>query len=258
MRGAANKKDFTVRDGHGRLAEPEELVVPIFLANDRGMLSLRGTGFFVTRQGWFVTAKHVFLGPEGRPLDGFYAMQIAGTTFYPRPVTHCVLHHAADIAIGICAQMTHKVTGEPLLNRIPTLSTRPLYLHEHVWTYAYPGTTVMHDSGNHVQLHADFYLGNVTGYAPSGGPERGARYQTSIALHGAASGGPVFAAPGHIVGVNSSGLDFGSNEGPDVSFVCRIVDALDMGVPNVLMPGEKEPQVVTIRQLAALKHAAIR
>lgn len=257
MRGAANKKDFTIEDGHGQRIEPREVVIPIFLASGSGMISLRGTGFFVTRQGWFVTAKHVFLGPEGRPLEGFHVLQFAATTCYTRPVTHCVLHSTADIAIGICAQMTHKVTGEPLLNRIPTLSTRSLCLQEHVWTYAYPGTAVTHDSGNHVRLHEDFYLGNVTGYSRGGGPERGARYQTSITLHGAASGGPVFATPGHVVGVNSSGFDFDSNEGPDVSFVCRIVDVLDMGVPNVLMPGDKAPQAVTIRQLAALKHAAI-
>ncbi len=78
-------------------------------------------------------------------------------------------------------------------------------------------------------------------------------YQTTMVLHGASSGGPVFAYGGAVVGINSTGV-----EGvDDVSFISRVADIFPLGVPDVVLPSEDAPRIVTIEELADIHHVTV-
>lgn len=176
-----------------------------------------GTGFFITRLGFFMTAKHVLeevLNQMGEPICNTSLSIIQfkeNNTYYYRPIRGFNRHPEADIAIGECYPMSHKKTGEPLFNRVVPLSLTYPFIGEHIYTYAYPGTTVKQESEtNHVSFNAKFYAGILNEYYPKGRDRVMLPfpcYRTSIVLHGGASGGPVFGQNGKVFGVNSTGFD---------------------------------------------------
>lgn len=154
--------------------------------------------------------------------------------------------------------MSHKVTGEPLYNKVLNLNPRRLYPGCPVWTYAYPGTTVLHNNTkNNIKISPKFYLGAVEEYYPTGRDRSmlpAPCYRTTITLHSASSGGPVFSPGGGIVGVNSSSFNGAEN----VSFISQIQDIFPLGVPEVVLPGENKPRRVTIQELININHVSVR
>jgi hypothetical protein len=261
MRGAAEREHFTVRASNGKLSDPNEAVFPIFRAGIDGRLHFLATGFFITRLGWFVTAKHVVddvLNEKGEAVDGMCIVQFKeGHIFHVRPVIGFTCHDVADVAVGVCAPMSHKVTGEPLFNKVLTLSSKRLQLGWPVWTYAYPGTTVVHSSQQNIQINPNFYAGSVAEYYENGRDSSmlpAPCYRTTITLHAASSGGPVFGPGSAVVGVNSSSF----NGAEDVSFISRIVDTFTLGVPNVMLPSEEKARRVTIQELIEINHVVVK
>jgi hypothetical protein len=261
MRGAADKKHFTVRARNGQIADPNEIIFPIFRIDADGLLHFLATGFFISRLGWFVTAKHVVedaLDNGEVSETGLSIVQfLEGNIFHIRPVIGFTCHPVADVAIGVCAPMRHKVTGEPLYNKVLTLSPIRLQTGHPVWTYAYPGTTVVHAKQQHVTIAPQFYAGAVAEFYESGRDRSmlpAPCYRTTIMLHAASSGGPVFGPGSAVVGVNSSSI----SGAEDVSFISRIVDIFPLGVPDVLLPGEEEPRRVTIHELIEINHVAVQ
>jgi hypothetical protein len=146
LNGEADQSLFTVKTGNGDDVDPKEAIFPILKHEENRDVKFIGTGFFVTRLGFFVSARHVFedvLDSNGSLNGGLSIIQFCDEyKFYLRPVIGFVSHGLADVAVGVCAPMKHKVTGDPLLNKVLTLSMSLPNLGENVWTYAYPGTTV--------------------------------------------------------------------------------------------------------------------
>jgi hypothetical protein len=262
MRGAAKREHFTVHASNRKLHDPKEAIFPIFRVGDDGLLHFLATGFFITRLGWFITAKHVVkdvLDKNDVAHSGLHVVQFQeGNIFYPRPVAGFTYHKLADVAVGVCAPMNHKITGEPLYNKVLTLNPMRLYLGCPVWTYAYPGTIVSHkELQNRIKIAPDFYLGVVEEYYQSGRDRSmlpAPCYRTTITLHAASSGGPVFGPGGDVVGVNSSSF----NGAEDVSFISQIEDVFLLEVPDVLLPGEDNPRRVTIQELVKNKYISVR
>ncbi len=60
LRGEAEQSLFTVKDSNGDDVDPKEAIFPILKHEENGNIKFLGTGFFVTRLGFFVSAKHVF------------------------------------------------------------------------------------------------------------------------------------------------------------------------------------------------------
>ncbi len=64
MRGEAEQSLFTVKDSNGGDDDddddPKKAIFPILKHEENGNIKFLGTGFFVTRLGFFVSAKHVF------------------------------------------------------------------------------------------------------------------------------------------------------------------------------------------------------
>jgi len=260
VRGEADPKHFTVRASNGELVDPTRAIFPIFKQNQDDSLQMLGTGFFITTLGIFVTAKHVFMDvidEQGRATAPLAIVQLSeNNTFYMRPVQSCATHANADVAVGVAAHMSHKVTGQPLFNKVLTLSLTYPHIGEVVFTYAYPGTKVLQGGKQEIHVSPKFYDGHVVEYFPKGRDRIMLPfpcYQTSIYLHGGASGGPVFGENGKVIGVNSTGYEGDS----DISFISRIQDIYDLSLHNVQMPEEDSPKSILVRELVPMRHIAV-
>ncbi len=58
----------------GRTTEGNEAIFPICTPDNSGQLGLIGTGLFITTNGIFVTAKHVLMNKEDRPIEPLIAL----------------------------------------------------------------------------------------------------------------------------------------------------------------------------------------
>lgn len=260
MEGEADQSLFTTRLDSGEIADPKRAIFPILKIQD-GQTHFIGTGFFVTTLGFFITARHVLediIGCDGVPTGSIRIIQFHdGMKFCPRPVIRFCAHEHADVAVGVCAEMTHKVTGEPLYNKVLPISLDRAQLEEHVYTYAYPGTIVeSQEAAVDVALRCKFYAGKVQEYYPSGRDRIFLPYpcyRTSITLHGGASGGPVLGESGKVIGVNSTGFDGAT----DISFISRIEDCLDLTIHNVVLPEHEDITTTSLRHLISINHVAV-
>ncbi len=255
MRGSANPEHFAIRADDGKLTDPRLVIFPIFLAREGHPYQFLGTGFFITTFGWFVSAKHVFAAAGSA--HGLHIVQfIDDTKYHVRPVLGYVGHPNADVAIGVCAEMKHKTAGHLLTNKVLSLDVRTPEVGDTVWTYAYPGTTVTQSEQQVIALNPNYYVGRVEELLPNGRDRTflpGPCFRTSMVLHGGSSGGPVFAKPGHVVGVNSTGIDLPPGT-DDVSFASWIGDIVPLAVPNVLDTRDSTNKTISIRELVAAGH----
>jgi len=259
LRGEAEQTHFTVRASNGDNVDPKEAIFPILKHEEDGSVKFLGTGFFVTRLGFFVSARHVFedvLDAKGNVKGGLSIIQFSENfKFYYRSVRAFVVHDTADVGVGVCASMSHRITGEPLFNKVLALSMSTPTVGDNVWTYAYPGTTVTQSENAEVKYNAKFYVGSVQEYYPNGRDRVMLPYpcyRTSIVLHGGSSGGPVFGKNKKVVGINSTAFECDA----DISYISRIQDTLDLRIRDVVMPENSEPSEICLRDLMKINHVA--
>jgi hypothetical protein len=253
--GEAPKGAYQFHTDDGALGDPSEAVFPILSQDAKGIFSLIGTGFFIAENGIFVTAAHVIsavLDEHDNPTGPLGLFQFSpGGKYYPRPI-HCATRHpVADVAVGVAWPMHHNQTGHPLPNKLLSLSTSAPGLGTVVSTYAYPKTTIQRGSPQVIHFEPAFFDGQVVEHFPNGRDRAvlpGACFQTSMVIHGGASGGPVLGPNGAVFGVNSTGFE---NEA--VSFVSCISQILELGIPDVVVPGSHRPRLVTVRELCEMK-----
>lgn len=249
--GQAQTGTYSFSDADGNQAEtPERAIFPILKKSQfgpDGNIEFLGSGFFVAYDGWFITAKHVLtdvLDEKGNLTTPITVFQLMGDgSYHFRPIQKVWLHGESDICVGKCqsgvkpehvamSQNFMMFNGAAILrNAVVSLADNVLEIGDKICTYAYPTSIIQ---GNTVSFNTGFYEGEVVEYFPQG---RGKYtdvapcYQTSMHLHGGASGGPVFdMSTGKAFAVNSS--SFGSFT--DVSFVHTISAALDMIIGYVV------------------------
>lgn len=215
-----------------------------------------GTAFFINHFGVFVTAKHVieeyFAGRCSPGDDALCAVIMTrDNTGLVLPVLHTSRHPIADVAVGRLGLVQHTATGkiEPTLSFPLTLV--PGKVGAPAITFAYPQTEVdAQSSPQHFRIAPWFFHGKITQHHPLGRDRimlPGNVYETSIAIKGGASGGPVYDENGNIFGINSTGID-----GTDVSYVSSVGDVLDLVVGGLNLPDGTRRDTMTIRELIAL------
>ena len=237
LKGAAPKGTYGAKDGNGNEVDPSHTVFPIIKHGTDGLISLIGTGFFIAENGVFLTAKHVLMevmDEKGVQTHAIALVQFLGGSYLIRPILRCTSHEIADISVGIAAQMTNDETGEPLKNKLLKLTPNLDGIGSRVSTYAYPKSEIKHAEKQELHFYPDFYEGVVQEHYPTGRDKvmlPGPCSQTSMHIHGGASGGPVFTENGLVCGVNSTGY-----EDDALSFITPVKT-----IENLLLSGINTP-----------------
>ena len=260
--GEADPVFYTTITDNGEPTSPGEAIFPILkqsLTNTD--FRLIGTGFFIGIYGVFMTAKHVLmdvLDSTGQQRESIGIVHfLPNNKFLLRNITKCYTFENSDVGVGIVAQATHNVTKSPLTNKILKLREKEPEIGDIVFTYAYPDTQIENNPPRHTfNFQPRYYEGRLVKYYP-GGRDRcflsNPCWQTSITIHGGASGGPVLGETGCVTGINSTGF----SGQPDVSFISGIRHALELKVPGIIIPPETTPREYTIRELGELGHLHI-
>lgn len=252
---------YGMRTGEGNPINPGNAVFPIVRHDAEDKMHLLGTGFFITTNGLFVTARHVLthiLDKNGRQMYPIGVVQFLGENVWIyRPILRCGYNRIADVAVGVAAPAHRNSDGKPLTNPILTLTLLRPRLNVPVVTYAYPkhANLILPDGTQQINFAPAYYDGQIMDYFPLGRDRvllPGPCYQTSMAIHGGASGGPVFSPNGLVFGVNSTGYD-----GTDVSFVSRIHEIFGLSIDDVVIDAGG-PRSVSIIELAKAGHIVVR
>jgi hypothetical protein len=243
-----NSYFFQRSDQGGPLPNPIGHTFPILTHDHLGEWSLVGTGFYISSDGLFVTARHVVEavlddGGQIAPLVIVHAYSATGlfapSDFPLRPITQCWLGDPADIALGVAATATHEQTGEQLRHWCWPLYWSTPADGERVGTYAFPRHKMSQD-GPSLLLHPELYPGIVL----SSGQCRDRimipfpYLEVDCRIHGAASGGPI-AQPGRgVVGVNCTELSQTLDDPPGPGFGTQIRCLQDAFIDDASLSGE--------------------
>lgn len=238
-----NARTHSALDGSGRSIDPSACVVPILKVTEPGRLLLVGTGCYVTRYGLVLTAGHVLAELTVRDALGkAYVMHRAGeSTIHLRRIRWASWVNEMDIGLAQADNFLETVPEQPLMNKRARLSSRVPQVGELLVTYAYPENAPLdfRDRSAEPLVRADYYDGTVTRHLDAGQRPRLPYFhiETSVNVRSGASGGPVFDSRGYIIGIASSGWDFG--EAADVeplSSVTLVRDLTSLTVPLQLLP----------------------
>lgn len=258
--GEAEPGKYGAKTGGGVEASLDRAIFPIVRYDPDGKLHLVGTGFFITTNGLFLTAKHVLMDgvfdSAGHQLYSVGIIQFIGDNIYiQRPILRCAIHPVADVTVGVAAPMQNK-DGQPLLSPVLKLSLIAPAIGSRVVTYAYPrhANVILEDGTQTMHLMPRWYDGNLEEYYPDGRDRvflPKPCFRTSIVVHGGASGGPVFSSAGSVFGVNSTGI-----EGTDISFVSRLHEVFELRIDDVIL-GNASPASVPVIDMARAGHILV-
>lgn len=243
---------------HGPLPNPVGHTFPVLSHDTSGVWRLIGTGFYISADGLFVTAKHVIEDvliedQQTLPLAIMHlrsASDLFGADEYLlRPILQCWIGDNADIVLGVAAQATNNATGKILSHWSWPLSWTTPEVGIRTATYAFPNHTLeSSDTGQVFHFHPDLYAGTVqeVGNCRDRVLVPYPYMQVDFRIHKAASGGPVVGTDGTVIGVNCREMD---PAGPGV--VAQIRCLQDAYIDYAMIADRCEPRRVTFSELVA-------
>jgi hypothetical protein len=193
-----------------------------------------GTGFFISNNGMFATAKHVIVDREGAPLRSLFGIQFLHETneIVLREIVKMDLHCQADVGIGFLFDKTFAERGEQTVNKCLGLTVKIPEAGERIVTYSFPQSAVFEDeSGRGLSFESSASKGAFEQFYPSGRDRvllPGPCIRTSMPLAPGSSGGPVVFGTGFVFGINSTGFD-----GTDISYLSPVSSLLELAAHNV-------------------------
>jgi hypothetical protein len=217
----------------------EELIFPlvVFNRNEKAFECL-GTGFFITPDGWFVTAAHVLNNYIGKTEIDVIGIQTTDKKErHVRFLTHYHIHPTADIMIGKLGwshdEHTNLIDTMPPLIAKLDLTRKPS--GEKLISYGFPLTrSSTEDTKTKFNFKYGKYAGNVVEWVEKSPRLNYPCYHTNLDFKSGASGGPVFSKIG-VIGIHSTNFDF-QEEGDAVSYVTPI--SMILGLPIINSNGE--------------------
>lgn len=236
---------FRSVDGEGNSIDPMNGVVPIIKELQRGYLQTIGTGFYITRYGLVMTAKHVIEGlasKDGKQIDNAFVCHTPNSSdLILRKIMSASFLKDVDIGVIQADNYMEEYPQNPLMNYRARLSADIPDRGAELVTFAYPENKRMDfTSDTDVrEIRSGFYEGKFLRYVVnSENPSLPfSHYETTIRLRGGASGGPVF-HKGKVIGVNCRGWDFGE-ESPDddnLSYIVPVTAAFPMRFRLLQLP----------------------
>lgn len=241
------KNEFSCVDDQGREGSPKCAIFPILKVLKDHAVAI-GTGFFINPQGLFLSAAHVVA--EAHSDDG----RLVGLHFLPdnsyvlRPLLSAT--SLGDIAIGCLRPARHiEAPHAALLAPVVPLALASPAVGTDVFTFAYPGSEHKHERGSEIKVFPSYFCGQVTRHYPEGRDAAmlpGPCFETSIVVHGGASGGPVFGPTGTVFAINSTGYP-----NDTVSFVSCVSSAMDLPILRSTFQGGNVDVTPTLREMIA-------
>lgn len=253
--------DDLFRDGAGNPADPSECIFPIFQQNDPGIWKPLGTGFFISPNGLFATAKHVLTDDKGMLRPALVGVQIMPRGERPRnrirAIINVTLHESADLAVGFLESEGRDNNAFHLTERLPRKG-------DTIVTVAISrlGVIALEGRSFELQFAPELIYGELEEHWPTGRdriflPHN--CFQSGISCEGGNSGGPVFFGgdgEGDVFGINSTGSE---GEQP-YSCHSSVTELLDMNVYEVALAldgGIKFRDKISIRELGELGYVKI-
>lgn len=246
--------------------DPKYGVFPIMKEVSKGRISIIGTGFYLTRYGLFITAKHVMeelVDWKKKSIGVGFACHCPNETeIILRRILFASLIDSYDLAICQADNYMEKVPERPLMNMRPGFSTAIPVPGEQLVTYAYPENEILDFTQKETTptIRGDFYEGELLRYVElSENPSIPyPHFETNIKLKSGSSGGPVF-ANGKVIGVNCRGWDFHEDdENGNLSYIVPIKHLVSVSVELKQLPNpswEKE-QIKIIKEKYSIKELA--
>lgn len=253
-----NAWNFTRRDEVGPLPNPVGHTFPLLTHEADERWRIVGTGFYVSDDGLFATARHVVEevlrdGQQILPLIILHPRSESGL-FGPsetlfRPLGQCWLSDRADVAFGAAATATNNATGEVLRHWCWPICWSVPQQGLPAATYAFPNHLVL-DDGHRFRFSPHLYNGHIqeTGNFLDRVMVPYPYLQVDFRIHGTASGGPIVVG-GDVVGINCTELSNNIDHppGPGFGALCRCL--ADAFLDNAVLRGESSPRRVTFDEL---------
>lgn len=211
----------------GVVSHPRETIFPIFRRDKFNRYFLVGTGFYISGDGIFATAKHVIEEVIDNG-DDLVIFHMEGEKWTMRKMAFYTPHPEGDIAVGMLNRLMFKKTGKYLENKYSVISDSKPKINEKLYTYTYPKTEIKYEEIQEINIVPTQYDGLVTTCFPDGRDKvmlPSACYQIAMGIIGGASGGPVFDALGKVVAINST-----SYENDNITFVSCIQELMQLNV----------------------------
>lgn len=246
MSSAQLSNKHIARRGDGLIIHPGDGIVPILKEVGEKNLRVIGTGFFITRYGLFLSAKHVLeeiADYKNKKIFPSFICQLVGKDFIClRPIRQITLHNFVDLGVGQADNFIEKFPNNPIMNLRGVLTTDVPSSGDRLITYAYPENSTLDfkDSCQIPIIKGDYFSGNFLKKVDKNHHPLipYSHYETTIDIKSGASGGPVFDVYGRIIGVNCRGWDFRDSEYENnpLSSVIPINACLDIVLPIPQLP----------------------
>jgi hypothetical protein len=249
-------------------------ITPIFKLSLAGEPKFIGTGFFVSRTGVLVTAKHVItdnIGADGKDIGGIAAIHYSEHGPFSRPLLRSSMHTFYDLALCETRRFRTKA-GERVDNKVLDMTLEAPSVGTPISTHSFHDVNSNLDGEKYPVIHHARH-GFTGSFALD--PNKGVSFEwasrvtvghvieffrkprdavmmpfpcfhSDIPIYGGMSGGPVFDDKGRVFAVNCSRI-----EGTDAAFHVPIAGILDLYVDNATIPGDNKPRRRTVRELAA-------
>jgi hypothetical protein len=211
------------------------------------------TGFFISNNGLFATAKHVLVNNEGRPLRSLFGIQVLHETneILAREIVGIDLHPLADVGIGFLFDKTFAERGEQTVNKMFGLTVKMPNAGERIVTYSFPRSAAFQNGNAQVLKFASAASEGVFEEFHPVRRDRsflpGPCIRTSMPLAPGSSGGPVAFGDGYIFAINSTGYN-----GTDLSYVSPISSLLELAVHHVRLLDGTVRSRITLAALAEM------
>lgn len=240
------------RDGNGAPADGTEAIFPIVQIGHDSWRPV-GTGFFISNNGLFATAKHVLRDAWDRAAESLFGLHVSrsGGTVTAREIQRIVCHPRADVAIGFLFDKRMKDLGIQTENKLFRLTKVLPRTGDRVVSFAWPNAVVEPTSdGQRLKIASLVSQGVFDEFLPNGRDRSllpGPCFRTSMPVAPGASGGPVAYGDGAVFGINSTGWD-----GTEMSFISPASALLDLAITNVKLPDGSIRGEVALSELAEL------
>ncbi|OED38849.1 hypothetical protein AB834_00515 [PVC group bacterium (ex Bugula neritina AB1)] len=231
-------KKYSVSNISGQSENAMEAIFPFLTGNETDGFKFLATGSFIHPYGGFVTAAHVLLEKDGSLVDPLIAvhLDINGNPL----VRHFTkenfsIDKKADIAFGLLGHPVNIESKARVENPYFIMSASKILVSDPIKTGAYPLSNIEKIDDQQIgEFKLDWFDGVITEAHPNGRDKTllpGACYRTDMHIMSGASGGPVFNKDGLLIGVNSTGIDFTSeDENPPLSYITPIDEIFGLAV----------------------------